>query len=255
MAARRTATRSEFYATLFVSTFLLFILEFIALGLISLMLGKTPQLGIVGGLGFPNLVLGHLMTDGLFRYLGISRSGSLVQAFKRTPGGQGDAPGDAEVVEVWFSRPFRLFVLIGTPSLALLCGLLSRYGSRSSSDTAWGIASTALFGSLAIAAWATRKCSLVLRADHRGVSGYSGPYSLSRSFVPWVDIATCEIVSIRDVFGKKVLEYPQFKDTGGRIVLKQLGPGMQFVAPRDRERLIQFVRARFPKKDDDFREV
>jgi hypothetical protein len=81
-------------------------------------------------------------------------------------------------------------------------------------------------------------------ANASGITGYPVGFQYRRRFVPWSEVATCEIETFYDTFGKPVIIRPILKGSDGEplIVLNLLYTKME-----DQERLVKYIKAKLPK--------
>ena len=73
-------------------------------------------------------------------------------------------------------------------------------------DVVLGLLLGAFFGLGAINIWWDRKPQAW--ADRHGITGYPSGLHLYRRFVPWSDVATCEIETFSNTYGEPVLVRP-----------------------------------------------
>lgn len=85
---------------------------------------------------------------------------------------------------------------------------------------------------------------LVVRTDASGISGYPVGLICSLRFVPWSEVATCEIETFRNTFGQTRLIRPILKRYNGEIIMKV---NLVSVPLKDSQRLVQSIKARFPR--------
>lgn len=85
-------------------------------------------------------------------------------------------------------------------------------------------------------------------ADSSGIRGVPVGFHMQHRFVPWSAVATCEIETYHDTFGKPVLIRPILKGADGEplLTLNLLSTAME-----DQERLVKYIKAKLPKPKDD----
>ena len=85
-------------------------------------------------------------------------------------------------------------------------------------------------------------------ADGSGITGYPVGFHFRRRFVPWSDVATCEIETYYDTFGKPVIVKPILKGWNGEPLLAL---NLLYTKWEDQERLVKFIKAKLPKPKAD----
>jgi hypothetical protein len=73
--------------------------------------------------------------------------------------------------------------------------------------------------------------------------------SFRRKFVPWSDMATCEIETHYDTFGSPAIIRPILKDSAGRELISL---NLLSTEPQDQQRLVKYIQAKLPKTKEDF---
>jgi hypothetical protein len=89
------------------------------------------------------------------------------------------------------------------------------------------------------------------RADGTGIwlkSEWLGAWT----HLAWSDIASCEITTDYDAFGRPIRVMPVLKDALGKVLL---APPLEGIELADQERLAKYVRARLPKTKLDLAEL
>ncbi len=216
-------------------------------------LGVRHEAGWIGGLGFLNLILSRVAADGILKLMGLSRSGKTVEARGRTVALAEGEVGDDEVVEV--RCPSSFITGLGVACL-LFCLLIVSILLLTPPDQVKGIGwAYALVGFFGLGAgyclyegrWGKPQAS----ADASGITGYPVGFHFQRRCVPWSDVATCEIETHHDTFGKPVIIRPILKGWDGEpvIVLNLL-----YTKLEDQERLVKYIKAKLPKPIDDLPE-
>src|SRR5262245_58878822 len=86
-------------------------------------------------------------------------------------------------------------------------------------------------------------------ADSSGVTGYPVGLHVRRRFVPWSDLATCEIEPCHDTFPKPMIVRPVLKGWHGEVLMTL---NLLHTKPEDQGRLVKYIEAKLPKpKYDD----
>ena len=85
-------------------------------------------------------------------------------------------------------------------------------------------------------------------ADATGITGYPLGLHLRRKFVPWSEVATCEIETYFDTFGNPILNRPILKGRDGEALITL---NLQFTKVEDQARLMKYLKARLPKPTGD----
>jgi hypothetical protein len=214
------------------------------LGRESLVVGC--MVGLITGLS--PLIARHA-TDWIFVRLGKSRRGKTLEIRGRTaliPEGE---VADDDLVEI--RRPESLGRGLINPFLVFgfLIALMLPVVPREALGYAYSlIAFFALFWLWCL--WTPRRIRdrRYIRADSRGILGYTmGPPSGVR-LIPWSEVATCEIETAYDTFGSPVVIWLIFQDAGGKELMKlALWPSLE-----DDRRLVKYVQAKLPKTKEDF---
>ena len=103
-------------------------------------------------------------------------------------------------------------------------------------------------GAFGLSAWWDGKTPQV-RADASGILGYPLGMSFRRKFVPWSDVATCEIETYYNTFGSLAIIRPILKDSSGRELLSL---NLLYTQPQDQQRLVKYIQAKLPKTKEDY---
>ncbi len=204
--------------------------------------------GIVAGMGFPNLILARVAVDRILRALGRSRSGRTVERRGRTTALPEGTVDDDEVAEIRYPKGFVRFLFWGSLGFCVFFGVGPSLFYEGSWMTWSCYCFSALFGLSVLNVWWDRKPQAW--ADREGVIGYPIGFrgGLSRRFVPWSDVATCEIETYFDTFGQQVLIRPILKGWRGEtLMMLQL----LWTSIEDQQRLVKYIKARLPKPKDD----
>jgi hypothetical protein len=199
-------------------------------------------------LGAANWLFSWYVADRFYKGAGLSLSGKNTEVWERTPSDRECTPDDCEAVELVLVRSeVRINFVMGL----LLCILmmLGGYFFR----TEWMLAILApvggvFLGSLAIQQWfAWDGC--VLRADSKGVLGLPRRFALRRHWLPWSEIASCEITTHYDTFGAPCLVVPVFKDDFGRTLMRMsLFGGLASMTIEHQQRLAKYIKVRCSNK-------
>ncbi len=247
----RTISKGFFECLVFLTLILITIAELLSALVASLALGVRIQVSWIGGLGLLNYILARLAVDGLLKRFGMSRSGKTREIRGRTVALAEGEVADDEVVELripsWLtttlgvmSLGFSLVILLILPAIPgaqndtvvwadAIMGFMGLGGVYFLIETRWGKPQ----------AW----------ADWSGVTGYPVGFHVSRRFVPWSDVATCEIETDHDTFGKPVILRPILKGWYGEVLLTL---NLRYTEMEDQERLVKYIRAKLPKSKEDF---
>jgi hypothetical protein len=211
----KTVSKAAFEILVFVTLVMLFITETVAALATGRALGFRIDIdgGWVGGSTVLNIVLARLAVDTILKRFGLSRSGKTVEVRGRTVAFPEGEVADDEVVEVRCPQSFisglgvmcLAFCLLIILTLAVVphdrmkgvdlayvliafCGLGAGYRFY---ERRWGKPQ----------AW----------ADSSGITGYTVGFNFRRRFVSWSRVATCEIETRYDTFGKPVIIRPILK--------------------------------------------
>jgi hypothetical protein len=87
------------------------------------------------------------------------------------------------------------------------------------------------------------------RSAPSGVTGYPVGFHARRRSVPWSALATCEIETYFDTFGKPIIIRPVLKGCDGEALLTL---NLLYTKMEDQERLVKYIKAKLPKPNDDF---
>ncbi len=206
--------------------------------------------GAGGGFAMVNLMVARVFVDRLLKRLGMSRSGVVIEGWRPSPVEGAPAPDD-EVTLRYSPGLFLTCALFFFAMLALTL-FLARNGQANGAAGGrgfipWGIA---LFGGMGVLSL-TFPLLVVLHVDPHGVTGRRTSFSVRCNLIPWDDVASCEIVTERDTFGNVAIAYPKFLDGSGKEYFPKLWQGLMYVPKADRDRLLRFLKHRFPKLDID----
>jgi hypothetical protein len=243
LKAPRTISKWSFECLVLVTIVLLSLADVFAALAVGRALGLPIEGALLSGLIALNVVLARFAVDGVLKRFGLSRSGKTVERRGRTVAIPEGNVGDDEVVEVSLPRSLARFVIWGCP-LASVLGAAA--GTLMLASDPWLAVPSYLlsgyFGLCAIHNWGDRKPQAW--ADQHGVTGYPSGLHLHRRFVPWSDVATCEIETFYGTFGNPVLVRPILKGCNGEslLALSLLNTKLE-----DQERLVNYIKAKLPK--------
>ena len=246
----RTVSKAAFGCLSWTLFLLIMITEVVVTTVLMRRWGVRHEGGWIGGLGMLNLILAKVAADGILKLMGLSRSGKTVEARGRTvvyPDGEID---DDEFVEV--RCPSSFITGLGVACL-LFCLVIVLILLMIPHDRVGGIGwAYALIGFFGLGAghcfyerlWGKPQAW----ADSSGITGYPIGFHFRRRFVRWSGVATCEIETYFDTFGKPVIIRPILKGWDGKplIILN-----LQFTKMEDQERLVKYIKAKLPKPKDD----
>ncbi len=201
-----------------------------------------------------NWVVSCVAAACVFKMLGMSRSGDSVETWDRIPAKPDGFVADDEVVEHKESGPAcaTTFVFMFVFGLLSLLGVVYSHlvGAHPMQLIFWCVGAIVFGGhaSQTFVAWD----GCYVRADRRGVFGYPARYALRRKLLPWSEIATCDIVTRHDLFGRPYLVVPVFKNESGT---KLMTFSLWGVPMECQLRLVKYIKARLVKARVEFAEV
>lgn len=202
--------------------------------------------GIVGGLGALNVILATVAVDRILKRFGLSRSGKTLEVRERTVVAPEGDVADDEIVAVGMPKSLIRFLLwVSLPMCLLFGGALVWLPHLEKTTRVLGLAVIGFFGLGTLNIWWDRKPQAW--ADRDGITGYPLGFHLRRRFVPWSDVAACEIETFYDTFGKPVIIRPILKGWNGEALLTL---NLQSTKVEDQERLVKYIKARLPKATD-----
>jgi hypothetical protein len=218
----------------------------------------TRRLGVrldsswLGGLGMLNLILAKVATDGILKLMGLSRSGKTFEARGRTVAFSEGEVADDEVVELRYPSSF--ITGLGVACLAfclVMAVLLITVPHDKMKGVGWAYFIIGFFGLGAGYCFYARLWGKPhARADSTGITGIPVGFHLSLRFVSWSDVATCEIETYYDTFGKPVIIKPTLKGYNDENLMAL---NLMYTKMDDQERLVKYIKAKLPKpkpKDD-----
>ena len=248
-----TISKAAFGCLSWAMFFVIVIAEFAVAIPVSLALGVRFEGAWLGGLAFPNLILSRLAADAILKLMGRSRSGKTVEARGRTVAlAEGDV-GEHGVVEVRCPGSFITGLGVACLIFSLLIAVIV---IMTPLDRVKGLGSAcALIGFFGLGAayclYEGRWGKPQAWADSSGIAGYPVGFYFRRRFVPWSDVATCEIETYYDTFGKPVILMPILKGWNGE---PQMTLNLMYTKLEGQERLVQCIKAKLPKPIDDYLE-
>ncbi|WP_165226811.1 hypothetical protein [Aquisphaera insulae] len=212
------------------TVFVLFLLSWVLYLIAELVLGYglCRLLGIQGrvfrdwgvALSTLSFVLASLTVDRIFRWHGLSRTGTTVEVwyrpdFEAIPEGAGEGR-----VEVHLNP--RLFSLLGVACLAfcLLMIAITWIDLRHGDQALWGILLIGISGPGALGAigWFRRRArgKPEAWADASGYMGYAPGLRVGRRFVPWSEVAACTVRTRHDIWGQPIHTAVTLSDASGK---------------------------------------
>lgn len=200
--------------------------------------------GVVAG-AFIGIMVGlapHL-TNLIFRQFGLSTYGRASVVRKRTEVFAEGHRDESKSVEVYVSREWTILILVVSPLMALFCGAAGwKLTEPAMKYTAWGFAAFSIWATLyAISSFYWP----LARANADGVLGYEwGIRGAISKFVPWSDIASCEIETFTDFHSGASLSRPILRNRDGSTLLRL---DLRYTRPKDQEALVRYIQERLPK--------
>jgi hypothetical protein len=254
--AVRIVSKREFYFVSAVMTFIFTAAELFLGPYISLKLDlHIPDfMQQPSGLIIANWVISFFLADRFFKMLGMSRGGNSVETWERIPAKPDGFVADNEVVEHTESGPACAFAFVFMFPFGLL-GLLGvvyshLVGAHPMQLIFWYVCAIFCGGHAIQTFVAWDGC--YVRADRRGVFGYPARYAVRRKLLPWSEVATCDIVTRHDPFGKPYLIVPVFKNESGT---KLMTLSLWGIPMECQLRLVKYIKAKLAKARVDFAEV
>ncbi len=92
----------------------------------------------------------------------------------------------------------------------------------------------------------------IFRLDANGILGYPAGFWWLKPhprFIPWPEVAACEIETRYDVFGSAAHVLPIFMDAAGRELLRL---DLRYVPRTVEEQAVQYIRVELPKTREDY---
>jgi hypothetical protein len=216
---------------------------------------RLPE-GFGAAIGMVATVLAPGLVDRILRLFGASRSGKTVE--RRKPVRLTPAEEDEDT-----ARPIELFYkrnrLIGLSLLMLLSSLLmglmvvmdARQGWHWTHAVVVLLSAGSLWYALTLA-WELRTRQPYLRIDPDGVTAVPSNQTAGsrRHFVPWCQVATCEVETTQDTWGRVTHSHATFQDAQGHALLTVSLPWGTVAHEAERSQALKAIRARLPKPTD-----
>jgi hypothetical protein len=238
----RAISKAAFECLVFVMIVVLAITERIAASAVGRTLGLRIEGGWIGGLTVLNMVLARVAVDGILKRFGLSRSGKTLEVRGRTVAFPEGEVADDEVVEV--RCPPSVITGLGVACLIfclIIALILVAVPHGRMEGIGWAYALIAFFGlGAGYCLYEGRWGRPQAWADASGVTGYP---------VGWSALATCEIETYFDTFGKPVIIRPVLTGCDGEALLTL---NLLYTKMEDQERLVKYIKAKLPKPNDDF---
>jgi hypothetical protein len=203
-----------------------------------------------GALLFVNFLFSYYATDRFFKMLRMSRSGNSVETWDRIPAKPERLIAANEIVEHVVGRADVIFT-------EMFCFLACLAGAFVIPFAPLGLITFIMGSGLVLLGGVGLQQSFApdgcyMRADHRGVFGYPARFAIHRKLLPWSEIATCDIVTRHDTFGKPYMIVPVFKDEFGTKLMRL---SLWSVPMESQERLAKYIKAKLPKPRPEFEEL
>lgn len=248
----RTVSKGTFEILVVVAVVIFSMAEKVGVVAMGDTLGFTSNGSWVCGLTVLNLVLARRVVDTVLKRFGLSRSGKSVEIQGRTVAVPEGEVADGEVVEIrcpssYFTGLFWM-CLLGFLSFAVLMIVLPSSGTVM---VGLGCFFIAFFGfGTVYAIYEGRWGKPQAWADSSGITGYPFGLSFQRRFVAWSRVATCEIETYYDTFGKPVIIRPILKGFDNEVLMTM---NLLHTELNDQDRLVKYIKAKLPKpKFDDW---
>jgi hypothetical protein len=244
----RTASKVTFGCLSWILLFLITLAEFAVALAVYGGFGVRYSEILIAGLQLPNFILSRVAADGILKRMGLSRSGKTVEARGRTVAlAEGDV-GDDEVVEVRCPSSFITGLGAACLIFSLLIVLIALM-SPQNPTIGWAYVLVGLFGLGGVyCLYEGRWGKPQAWADASGITAYPVGFHLRRRFVPWSDVATCEIETHYDTFGNPVIVMPILKGWNGEVLMPL---NLLYTKLEDQERLAKYIKAKLPKPVND----
>lgn len=205
----------------------------------------------LGVLSMVNFILAKIAADGILKLMGRSRSGMTLEARGRTVAFAEGEVADDEVVELRYPSSFITALGVACLAIVLLLGLIlitTAHDRIRDVECVYGL--IGIFGLGAGWCFYTRWYGKPqARADSFGIMGHPGGFQIRRNFVSWSDVASCEIMTYYDTFGKPAIIIPALKGYDGETLMAL---NLSFTEMADQERFVKYIKAELPKPKEDF---
>jgi hypothetical protein len=228
MPSERTVSRFAFESVVFATIIALSIVEMILVLWVSRRLGfeKGSSRDLVTGLCVPNIILGRVLVDRALKALGLSRSGRMVEGRRpsiTTP----ESASVEDVIEVRCRRSLWMGMMLMLLGIAAFIFLLTEVLIPKNAQEGREYLPLLYGMCLGLAALMyVLKYIKIIRIDSQGVMSYRTPYSIRPTTIPWSRIASCDLIAVRDTFGKIVVNYPVMKGADGKELFRGLAQGL-----------------------------
>lgn len=207
--------------------------------------------GLPGGLSVLNTTLAYVATDRILKRFGLSRSGKTMEVRGKTVAhAEGEVFAD-ELIEVRFHSShfigLGLTCLVCSLVMALIFVVISRDRMIGGCYACITVALSGFLGGtcLYLGLWGKPR----VWADADGITGHPLGFNIGHRSVSWSAVATCEIQTVFNTFGKPILIRPTLKGYDGNSLLAL---DLSYTKMEDQERLVKFIKARLPKSKEDF---
>jgi hypothetical protein len=198
-----------------------------------------------------NWVLAALAIDRFLKTIDLSRSGTSIEIWGQNVASREHSFADQEVIEFVLDRSTIRSNLCASVIVPLLAIFLIVCCSNNSELFFVGCVGFVFCIGFGIRIWWASDGCLV-RADRQSVFGYPARFAIHRRLLHWSEIASCEIITRFDTFGKPFHIVPVFKDAFGRTLMRL---SLCDVPMEFQERLLKHIKARLPKARVDLAEL
>lgn len=245
----RTVSKAGYFSLWITLCVVFQFVELASSSAISRSLGVRHDSSWAAGLGYLNVVLAKVAADRILKRMGLSRSGKTVERRGRAaPLTCEDDDDEVVVVDLSPSTRKKLGVL-GLIACLLIVPGMAAVTQGVFPDLRWTLPLLAFLEFIFAYGcydcwWGQPRC----RADRFGIMGYPTGPTVRRRFVPWSDVAICEIVARYDTFGKRMAVWPVLKGRDGKTLLAL---DLQLISLEDQERLVKYIRTKLPKPKDE----
>lgn len=246
----RTISKGTFQCLVWLLVFVLSVFEVLVASAVGSALGIRGAGGWLGGFCMLNYVLAHVSVDGCLKLFGLSRSGKTLEVRGSTTALPDGEVGDEETVEVRCPASFLNGLggmCLGLASLILIMLIAIPHEKMTGIGSAYLLIAI-FYVAGAYVLYESRWGKPQAWADAAGITGYPIGLHFRRKFVPWSSVATCEIETYFDTFGKPAIIRPTLKDRDGKTLLK-----LNLISTKvvDQERLVKYIKAKLPKPQRD----
>jgi hypothetical protein len=253
MKPAKTVSRFTFHVLVMSTAAAMTIPVGVLIAIISLQLGLTsdafvPFFGVVFVFF---LFVSHVVVDRALKAVGLSQSGQMVEARRPAEVSHWNTPVE-DVVEIRCARSISNGLALTYLGFAALVFVLFEVIIPRVHQEGRELL-TVLYGLLLCAAALAYRMryTKIIVIDSRGVTAARIQYSFWRTTIPWSQIASCELVVIRDVIGQVATAHPVLKDADGKDLFRGLGASLTMALPGDQQRVLRALKGRFPTLDRD----